>query len=75
MAVRINLDIPEPLHEDLRRRAESSGTSIESLIVQALEETYPAKGRGRRVTGPVVKLGGKLGPRFPTAENPHDLIF
>jgi metal-responsive CopG/Arc/MetJ family transcriptional regulator len=75
MAVRTTVDIPEPLHERLRRRAESSGTSIRSLIVRALEETYADKGKGRRVTGPMVRGKGKLGPRFPTDENPHDLII
>lgn len=75
MAVRTTVDIPEPLHERLRRRAESSGTSIRSLIVRALEETYSSKGKGKRVTGPMVRGKGKLGPRFPTDENPHDLIF
>jgi hypothetical protein len=75
MAVRTTVDIPEPLHERLRRRAESSGTSIRSLIVRALEETYAEKGKGRRVTGPMVRGKGKLGPRFPTDENPHDLII
>jgi hypothetical protein len=75
MAVRTTVDIPEPLHERLRVRAESSGTSIRSLIVRALEETYAPKGKGRRVTGPMVRGKGKLGPRFPTDENPHDLII
>jgi metal-responsive CopG/Arc/MetJ family transcriptional regulator len=75
MAVRTTVDIPEPLHERLRRRAESSGTSIRSLIVRALEETYAEKGKGRRVTGPMVRGKGKLGPRCPTDENPHDLII
>ena len=75
MAVRTTVDIPEPLHERLRRRAESSGTSIRSLIVRALEETYADKGKGRRVTGPMVRGKGILGPRFPTDENPHDLII
>jgi hypothetical protein len=75
MAVRTTVDIPEPLHERLRHRAESTGTSIRSLIVRALEETYAEKGKGRRVTGPMVRGKGKLGPRFPTDENPHDLIF
>jgi metal-responsive CopG/Arc/MetJ family transcriptional regulator len=75
MAVRTTVDIPEPLHERLRHRAESTGTSIRSLIVRALEETYAEKGKGRRVTGPMVRGKGKLGPRFPTDENPHDLII
>jgi metal-responsive CopG/Arc/MetJ family transcriptional regulator len=40
MAVRITVDIPEPLHDRLRSRAESSETSIRSLIVRAIDETY-----------------------------------
>jgi hypothetical protein len=75
MAVRTTVDIPEPLHETLRHLAESTGTSIRSLIVRALEQTYAEKGKGKRVTGPMVRGKGKLGPRFPTDENPHDLIF
>jgi hypothetical protein len=75
MAVRTTVDIPESLHERLRRRAESSGTSIRALVVRALEETYADKSKGRRVTGPMVRGKGKLGTRFPTDENPHDLII
>ena len=75
MAVRTTVDIPEPLHDRLRNRAESSGTSIRSLIVSALEQTYPGPKKGRRVTGPLVRGKGKLGPRFPTDENPHDFAF
>ena len=74
MAVRTTVDIPEPLHERLRHRAESTGTSIRSLIVRALEQTYAEGRKGRRVTGPLVRGKGKLGPRFPVDENPHDLI-
>jgi hypothetical protein len=75
MPVRTTVDIPEPLHEALRHRAASTGVSIRSLIVRALEQTYAEKKKGRRVTGPMVKLRGKPGPRFPVDENPHDLIF
>jgi len=74
MAVRTTVDIPEPLHERLRHRAESSGVSIRSLIARALERTYAERGKGRRITGPLVRGKGKLGPRFPVDENPHDLI-
>lgn len=28
-----------------------------------------------RVTGPMIKGRGKLGPLFPVDENPHDLVF
>jgi hypothetical protein len=75
MAVRTTVDIPDPLHQRLRQRAESSGTSIRSLIVRAIEETYTEPKKGERVTGPLVRTKGKLGPRFPVDENPHDLVI
>lgn len=75
MAVRTTIDIPEPLHERLRRRAQDSGTSIRSLVVRALEETYAEPRKRRPVTGPLIRGTGKLGPRFPVDENPHDLIL
>jgi hypothetical protein len=75
MAVRTTVDIPEPLHDRLRQRAERSGASIRSLIVRAIEEAYAPPKKGRRVTGPLIHSKGKLGPRFPKDENPHDLVF
>ncbi|HEY1809016.1 MAG TPA: hypothetical protein VGG42_10675 [Acidobacteriaceae bacterium] len=75
MAVRTTVDIPEPLHDRLRQRAAHTGASIRSLIVRALEETYTKPRKGRLVTGPMVKLHGKKGPRFPVDETPHDLIL
>ena len=75
MAVRTTVDIPEPLHDRLRERAEKSGTSIRALIVRAIEETYTMQTKGDRVNGPLVKGPGKLGPRFPRDENPHDLVL
>lgn len=75
MAVRTTVDIPEPLHDQLRQRAESTGASIRSLIVTAIEQAYTPPRKGRRVTGPMIRGTGKLGPRFPTDENPHDLVF
>jgi len=75
MAVRTTIDIPEPLHHKLRQRAQQSCTSMRALIVRAIEQTYSEPPRGSYVTGPLVKGKGKRGPRFPTDENPHDLIF
>jgi hypothetical protein len=75
MAVRTTVDIPEPLHDRLRRRAESSGASIRSLIVSAVEQAYADSGKKEPVTGPLVRGRGKLGERFPEDENPHDLVF
>jgi hypothetical protein len=75
VAVRTTVDIPEPLHEKLRHRAQQSGTSIRALIVRALEQTYSGRGKSAYVTGPLVKGRGKLGPSFPKDENPHDLVF
>jgi hypothetical protein len=75
MAIRTTVDIPEHLHQSLRERAERSGTSIRALIVSAIEQTYAPARKGKYVTGPMVKGRGKLGPRFPVDENPHDLVF
>ncbi len=75
MAVRTTVDIPDPLHDRLRHRAERSGASIRSLIVHALEQVYEAPGKKEPVTGPLVRGKGRLGPQFPEDENPHDLVF
>jgi hypothetical protein len=77
VAIRTTVDIPEPLHEELRHRAAQSGTSMRALIIRALEETYSKKRKGAYVTGPFIKRkrGSKIGPLFPTDENPHDLVF
>lgn len=75
MAIRTTVDIPEPLHDTLRQRAAQTGTSMRSLIVRALEQTYGRRTKGAYVTGPLVKRKGKLGPAFPKDENPHDLVF
>ena len=75
MAVRTTVDIPEPLHDRLRRRAERSGTSIRSLIIDAIEQVHGEHRKGSYVTGPLVTGPGKLGPAFPEDENPHDLVF
>jgi hypothetical protein len=75
MAVRTTVDIPEPLHDTLRHKAEQAGTSIRALIIRALEQTYSGHGKGAYVTGPLVKGKGRLGPSFPRDENPHDLVF
>jgi len=75
MAIRTTVDIPEPLHERLRHRAERTGTSIRALVVRAIEQVYCEAGKGPYVTGPLVAGPGRLGPDFPTDENPHDLVF
>ena len=75
MAVRTTVNIPEPLYERLRLRAERSGVSIPSLIVRAIEQAYSEPKKGEYVTGPLVTGPGKLGPAFPEDENPHDLVF
>jgi hypothetical protein len=75
MAVRTTVDIPEPLHDRLRLRAERSGASIRSLIVRALEETYAGSEKGKKVTGPLIRGTGKRGPLYPVDETPHDLII
>jgi hypothetical protein len=75
MPVRTTVDIPEPVHDALRHRAQKSGVSVRSLIVRALEQAYCQQRKGSYVTGPLIQGKGKLGPAFPTDENPHDLVF
>jgi hypothetical protein len=75
MAVRTTVDLPKPLHDRLRDRAQTSGVSIRSLIVRAVERTYAEPKQGRRVTGPLITGTGKRGPLYPVDENPHDLVL
>jgi len=75
MPVRTTVDIPEPLHDALKQRAQQTGVSMRSLIVGAIEQAYQVRKPGRRVTEPLVHAKGKLGPAFPQDENPHDLVF
>ena len=75
MPVRTTVDIPEPLHDRLRKRAEQSGVSMRALIVRALEQAYSQPKKSAYVTGPLITAKGKRGPRFPTDENPYDLFF
>jgi hypothetical protein len=74
-AMRVTLEVPEPLFEVLRKRAVDGGVSIRSLILAALEEAYFEPRKGNRIRGPMVRGKGKLGPQFPVDENPHDLVF
>jgi len=75
MAVRTTVDIPKSVHDNLRRRATRSGTSIRALIIRAIELTYGESKSGDYVRGPLVTGSGKLGPRMPVDENPHDLVL
>jgi hypothetical protein len=76
MPVRTTVDLPDPLHDRLRNRAEKSGASIRSLIVRAIEQTYPDTNKsGEVLTRPLIQGSGKLGPAFPEDENPHDFVF
>jgi hypothetical protein len=76
MPVRTTVDLPDPLHDRLRNRAEKTGASIRSLIVRAIEQTYPDTNKsGDPLTRPLIQGSGKLGPAFPQDENPHDFIF
>ena len=75
MPVRVTIEIPQALHDQLRQRAKSTGTTMRSLILQAIEDTYPDTGKGARVTGPLIVGKGKRGPQYPIDENPHDLVL
>jgi len=75
MAVRTTVDIPEDLHSVLKDRALRTGSSIRALVVDALEESYRPKKKGRLITGPFLKLKGKPGPLMALDRNPHELIL
>lgn len=75
MAIRTTVDIPNALHDRLRRLAERSGVSVRVLVIRALEQAYREGGKSGYVTGPLVRGPGELGPEFPKDENPHDLVF
>ncbi len=60
MAVRIAVNIPERLHHQLQLRARQSGTSMQALIVRAIEQTCNEPKIGKRVTGPMI-TGGNAG--------------
>ena len=72
--MRTTIDIPEELHERLRQRAQRSDTSVRAFILRAIERVYSVPKKGAYVTGPLVTGRGKLGPKFPGDENPHDLV-
>jgi len=69
MTVRITLDLPESLHRMLSERAHTSGTSIQALILCAIQDAYQPPRKGKMVTSALVS-GRKLGPDFPTDETP-----
>ena len=59
------VELPESLHESLRRRAERSGASIPALIVSAIEQVYRERKKGDYVTGPLVNGPRQTGSRLP----------
>ena len=75
MAIRTTVDIPEPLHHQLRQRAERTGTSMRGLIIRALEQAYNGPAKRKVIQGPLISSKGKRGPNYPVDENPHDAVF
>jgi hypothetical protein len=75
MAVRITIDVPEPVYERLRVRAEQVDSSVQALIVMALEQSYGEQHKAAYVRCPLVNGKGVLGLLFPIDENPHDFVF
>jgi hypothetical protein len=75
MPVRTTVDVPEPVYDVLRSRAEQTGVSMRSLIVRALELTYVPEKGGARLTGPPVKGKGKLGPLGEDDVSVNDFLF
>ncbi len=74
MSVRTTIEISADLHAALRRRAVAEGTSIRSLITNAIESEF-LKQPSRRVTGPLVGKKTKPAVGSPDGENPYDVLF
>ncbi len=75
MAIRTTLDIPEPLHAEIKQLAHDSGTSMRELMIRALEQQYGKTQKSQFITESPIRTKGKRGPRYPTDETPHDLIY
>jgi hypothetical protein len=75
MAVRTTIDLPDDVHERLRREAAQAGTSMKQLIVKSVVKDFPAPRRKRLLRGPFLKGKGPGGPRFPVDETPYDLLL
>jgi hypothetical protein len=76
MSIRTTIDIPEDLHQVLRRRAASEKTSIRCLVIHAIEGRYgEGMRKGIRLKGPPVQGKAKPGPLCPDRENPYDVLF
>ena len=74
MSVRTTIDIPDDLHDELRRRAAAERTSIRSLITGAIESKFRSQ-PSRYVTGPLVGKKGRPAAGSPGKENPYDVLF
>ena len=75
MSVRTTIDIPEEVYDTLRHRAAEEHTSIRSLVLEAINQHYHSRKKGKRVTSPLIPGKGKPGPQCPDTENPYDILF
>jgi hypothetical protein len=75
VAVRTTVDIPDPLHQQIRQQAERTGSSMRGLIIRAFEQSYSSPAKRKLLKGPLIPAKGKRGPRYPVDENPHDVVF
>jgi hypothetical protein len=74
MGVRMTIEVPEFLQQRLQRASQQSGTSIQSVIVRAIEQTYGKQKEGKLVTGPMIPKG-KTGPEVPKSREPTRFGF
>jgi len=75
MSVRTTIDLPEDLHNALRRRAAAERTSVRALVVGAITSQFGRGGPRRPVVAPPVPGTAKPGPKCPDRENPYDVLF
>ena len=57
--MRATIDLPDPVFDALRTRAEHRGTSVQAVIIEAIEKEIglgpTASGVGNRVTLPLIQ--------------------
>jgi hypothetical protein len=52
MAIRVTIDFPKPLYDQLRQLADNANTQVESLVSQAIESMLQKSEKRAYVTGP-----------------------
>jgi hypothetical protein len=76
--LRATIELPEPIFQKLRARAEQERSSIEALIIEAVEKEIglqpPEKQSRTRITLPLIRSGNPGALRSMTNSEIDDLL-